>query len=67
MSTLAERLYAQAQTFPVQAPNRIKTVTKLDNGNLRIEQHSGQHFEIAKGDEFFQAFAIWTILNPDAS
>ena len=66
MSTFSDRMYAQARINPVSAPNRVKTITKLGNGNLRVEQHSGDVFEIAKEDEQFQSFLVWMILNTDA-
>jgi len=66
MSTTSDRLYAQARVNPVSTPNRVKTITKLENGNLRVEQQSGNVFEVAKEDEMFQTFVVYMILNTDA-
>ncbi len=66
MNTLSDRLYAQARIIPVSQQNRVKTVTKLESGALRVEQHSGNVFDISKDDEQFQSFLIWMVLNTDA-
>lgn len=67
MSTLSDRLYAQARIVPVSKPNQVKAITKLSSGALRVEQRSGEVFEVAEEDEMFQAFVVWMILNPDAA
>ena len=64
--TVIEELYGQARIEPVDAQNRVKTITKLESGALRVEQHSGVVFEVAPEDELFQSFIVWMILNPDA-
>lgn len=66
MSTLTDRMYAQARINPVSPPDRVKTITKLENGGLRVEQLSGAVFEITKEDELFQSFLVWMVLNTDA-
>jgi hypothetical protein len=66
MSALSNGLYAQARIVPVSTPNRVKTITKLANGNLRVEQQSGNVFEISKNDEMFQSFLVYMVLNTDA-
>jgi hypothetical protein len=66
MSTLTDRMYAQARIIPVSAPNRVKTITKLENGNLRIEQQSGNVFDVSKDDPEFQVFVVYMVLNEDA-
>ena len=65
MSTLSQQLYAQARIIPIQPQNRVKTVTKLSNGALRVEQHSGNVFEIAPEEEQFQMFLVYMMLNPN--
>lgn len=66
MSTFADRAYAQARIVPVSTPNRVKTITKMENGSLRVEQQSGNVFVIAKDDEMFQTFVVYMVLNTDA-
>jgi hypothetical protein len=45
--------------------NKIKTVTKLENGDLEVTLHSGQTITISKNDELFQVFAVFTIVKQD--
>jgi hypothetical protein len=60
---IADRLYAQARIIPVKRENKVKTVTKLESGDLQVTQHSGHSFTISKDDETFQAFVVYTVLN----
>lgn len=53
---------AHTRITPIQPANQVKTITKLDNGDLRIEQHSGHAFVVAKEDETFQAFMVYSVL-----
>lgn len=53
---------ANTRIRDIAEQNRVKTVTKLDNGDLRVEQRSGNVFTIAKDDELFQAFLVYTVL-----
>lgn len=66
MSNISDRLYAQARIYPVQPPNRVKSIRKLDSGALEVTQHSGQVFTIGPDDEFFQAFLVYMVLNTEA-
>ena len=66
MGAHLHNIHGQPRVIPVRPENCTKTVTKLENGNLRVEQQSGNIFEIAKDDEAFQAFLIFMILNEDA-
>ena len=59
---LADRIMANARITPIQPANRVRTVTKLDNGDLRVCLNSGQTFDIAKDDEMFQAFVVYSVL-----
>ncbi len=59
-------LSSDTRIIPVEQPNRVKTVTKLESGALRVEQQSGAVFEIGKEDPLFQSFLFWMVLNPDA-
>jgi len=65
MSTITDRLYAQARVVPIKPENRVKTVRKLDSGALEVTQYSGQVFTIEPTDTLFQAFIIYTVLNPN--
>lgn len=42
--------------------NPVKQVTKLTNGDLAVELKDGRCFMIAKDDEMFQVFVVWTVL-----
>lgn len=53
---------ANTRIRPIKQPNKVRTVTKLADGGLRIEQYSGNVFEISKDDELFQAFVVYTVL-----
>lgn len=46
----------------IKPQNRVKTVTKQENGDLLVEQHSGATFAVSKDDEQFQAFVIYSVL-----
>jgi hypothetical protein len=63
VSHLSDRLYAQARITPIKAPNRVKSVRKLASGALAVTLYSGKTFAISQGDELFQAFVIYTVLN----
>lgn len=62
MTTIADSLHAQARIIPIQPQNRVRHVQKLESGGLRVTLHSGESYELDKGDELFQAFVIYTIL-----
>jgi hypothetical protein len=62
MSTLAARLMANTRVTNVSPPNRVREVMKLDNGGLRVTLHSGKTFELAKEDELFQTFIVYSVL-----
>lgn len=47
---------------PVAPSNKIKMITKQEDGGLLVEQYSGNSFTIAKDDSLFQEFAVWMIL-----
>lgn len=46
----------------IRQPNRVKAVTKLANGDLSVEQQSGNKFVVSKDDDLFQAFVIYSVL-----
>ena len=60
MDNISERMYAQARINPIKEPNRVHTVTKMDNGDLRVRLNSGRMFKIDKDDEMVQAFIVYT-------
>lgn len=60
---IADQLYAQARIVPIKRENRVKTVTKLESGELLVTQHSGNSFTISQDDEMLQAFIVYTVLN----
>ncbi|NDV73518.1 hypothetical protein [Burkholderia cenocepacia] len=63
MSTITDRLYAQARIQPIQSQNRVKSVKKLESGSLAVTLHSGRTYAIAPEGELFQAFVVYTVLN----
>jgi len=65
MDAITERLYAHARITPIQPQNRVKSVTKQADGALAVLLHSGQSYAISPEDDMFQAFVVWTVLNPN--
>lgn len=63
MSTLSDRMYAQARITPIQRQNQVKAIEKLANGGLRVSIHNGQSYDIAPEDAELQAFVVYTVLN----
>lgn len=60
---LAHSLNAPStRIVPVAQPNKVKTITKLANGSLRVEFHSGQVGEYGPQDELFQAFLVYSVI-----
>ena len=53
---------ASTQVIDIKPANRIKTVKKLENGDLQVTHNSGAVFTVSKDDPIFQAFAIYSIL-----
>lgn len=62
MSTLEERLNAQARIYPVKPHNRVKQVVKNADGSLSVTLQSGEAFDIGQGDELFQSFVVYAVL-----
>lgn len=64
---LANAIHSQdTRIIPVSPPNRVKTITKLENGSLRVEQQSGNIFEVSKDEPDFQVYLVYLVLNEDA-
>ncbi len=55
-------LAASTRIYPIKSENQVKTVTKLESGDLRVEQNSGNVFVVSKDDETFQAFIVYSVL-----
>lgn len=55
-------LSARARYVPVSEPNKVKTVTKLEDGGLRVEFNSGRVATLSKDDPLIQAFAVYSVL-----
>lgn len=53
---------ASTRIIDIRQPNRVKAVTKLANGDLSVEQQSGNKFVVSKDDDLFQAFVIYSVL-----
>lgn len=62
MQTFRQQLAAHTTIIPIRSENKIKTVTKLEDGGLRCEQHSGNTFVIPASEPDQQAFAIYSVL-----
>ena len=60
MDNISEHMYAQARINPIKEPNRVHTVTKMDNGDLRVRLNSGRMLKIDKDDEMVRAFIVYT-------
>ena len=46
----------------IKPGNRVKTVKKLESGDLEVTQHSGNVFTIKKDNPDFQAFVVYSVL-----
>jgi hypothetical protein len=66
MSSLSDRLYAQARITPIKRENQVKAIERLSNGALRVSIHNGQSYDIAPEDVELQAFVVYTVLNDAA-
>lgn len=62
MNALIDRLHAQSRTIPIKPERRVKSVTRLESGALRVTQHGGGTFDIDPDDELFQTFTVYTVL-----
>jgi hypothetical protein len=62
MSSVADRLHAQARIIPVSQPNKVKNITKLENGAMRVEFYSGKVSVLSQDDEIVQAFVVYSVL-----
>lgn len=56
-------LTTQARIIPIKPQNQVKAIRKLESGDLEVTQHSGNVFTVAKDDEMFSAFVVWSVLN----
>ena len=56
-------LCADTRIIPIKPQNQVKSVRKLENGDLEVTQQSGNVFTVAKDDETFSAFVVWSVLN----
>lgn len=53
--------------IPASPEHKITEVTKQADGSLALQFGDGRRGALAATDTTLQAFAIWTILNPDAT
>ena len=53
---------ASTRIIDIKPQNRVKSVQKLENGDLFVEQASGNTFTVSKDDQTFQAFVIYSVL-----
>jgi len=58
---------ADTRIIPVKRANKVQTVQKLESGDLQVTLCSGDVYTIAKDDELFQAFVVWTMLNSECT
>lgn len=63
MKSASEQLLTGTRINPIQPQNQVKTVTKMESGDLHVVLHSGQSYTLDKGDELFQTFVVWAMLN----
>jgi hypothetical protein len=59
---LSDQLRRHVTIRPIRQPNRVKLITKAEDGGLWVHQHSGRTFKIDKDDELFQVFVVYTVL-----
>lgn len=59
---IADRLHAQARIIPVSQPNKVKNITKLEDGAMRVEFYSGKVSVLSQDDEIVQAFVVYSVL-----
>lgn len=53
---------ASTRVIDIKPQNRVKAVTKQENGDLLVEPYSGDCFTVSKDDELFQAFVIYSVV-----
>ena len=53
---------AQTRVIDIKPDNRVKAITKLESGDLQVEQHSGNVFTVSKDDPGFQQFIVYSVL-----
>jgi hypothetical protein len=58
---------ADTRIIPVERQNKVRTVRKLESGDLFVTLCSGRTCTISKDDELFQAFVVWTVLNKECT
>ncbi|WP_420465580.1 hypothetical protein [Panacagrimonas sp.] len=64
--SIATDLQRQARVIPVQPDNRVSSIAKRADGSLSVTQRSGATFVISKGDELFQSYLVYMILDGEA-
>lgn len=53
---------ASTRIIPVSDKNRVKNITRLDDGGMRVEFRSGEVVTLGKGDARIQEFIVYSVL-----
>ena len=53
---------SNTRIIDIKPENRVKKVTKQEDGSLQVELHSGRIFLIDKEDKLFQDFVVYSVL-----
>ena len=53
---------SHTKVVSVSPQNRVKTVTPLKDGRMKVEFHSGHTTKLAANDELIQAFVVYSVL-----
>lgn len=53
---------ANTRIYDIKDANKVKSMMKLDSGDLLVEQNSGAKFIVSKDDEIFQSFIVYSVL-----
>ena len=48
--------------IPCKPENRVKRITKMENGDMRVEFNSGTIGTLGADDPIIQAFVVWSVL-----
>jgi len=50
---------------PITRENRVKSISKLANGDMQCTQNNGNVFVIKAKDDVLQAFVVFTMMHAD--
>lgn len=59
---ITDSLMANTTTKSIKEPNRVREISKCEDGGLLVTQKSGRTLKISKDDELIQAFIVYSVL-----